>query len=88
LSFSYGFLVEQFKQGIDNLVTMNDISKWTTMLLMIPNLSERRHFDTQNTFKDVQILIPRSFGKLSFIHGSTVEHWKQERGTFDAIKDI
>ena len=41
-----------------------------------------------NKFKNAQILIFGCFGKLNFIHGSIVELYKQERGNFDAIKDI
>ena len=88
LSFSRGSIVEHFNQGRDNLVTMTDISKRITFLLMIPNLGERLHFDTRNTFKKVQILISGCFEKLSFIHGSIVELYKQERGSLTTIKDI
>ena len=57
-------------------------------MMTIPNLSERRHFDTLNTLKTVQILLSRSFEKLSFMHGSTVEHFKVESCNFDSINDI
>ena len=41
LSSSHGFIVEHFNQGRHNFVTINDISKWTTLLWMIPNLGIR-----------------------------------------------
>ena len=88
LSFSHGFIVEHFNQGRDNLVTMNDISEWTTLLLMIPNIGERRNFDTRNTFKKFQVLKSGYLGKLSFVHGSIVELYKLEKGNLDTIKDI
>ena len=73
LSFSQGSIVKHFNQGRDNLVTRNDIPEWITLHLLIPNIGERRHFVTRNTFKNAQILIFGCFGKLNFIHGSIVE---------------
>ena len=57
LNFSHGSIVEHFNLDIDNSVTIKDISKNTNLLKTIPTLGERRHFDTINTHKKVQILI-------------------------------
>ena len=88
LSFSRGFVVQNFNEESDNFVIINDISKWTTLLRMIPNLRIRRHFDTRNTFKKFQILNSGCLEKLSFVHGSIVELYKLESGNLDTIKDI
>ena len=49
---------------------------------MIPNLGERKHFDTPNK---VQILISNVFGNLSFSHGGIVEESKEERDNRGSI---
>ena len=54
----------------------------TSLLLRIPNPCQRRHFDTQNALKKVQIQNSRSFQNVSFTHGSIVEHLRIERGNF------
>jgi len=61
LSFSHGSIVEHFKLEIDNFVTIKDISKNTNLLMKIPMLGERWHFDTLNTHKKIQILISGGF---------------------------
>ena len=56
--------------------------------MKIPNLCERRHFDTLYIVKKVQILISKCFQKLCFNRWSIVEHFKQERDNFDSINHI
>ena len=56
--------------------------------MMILNLGERGHFETLNTLKKVQILISRSFEKLSFSYRSIVKHFKKERENFVTTNDI
>jgi len=46
---SHGSIVENFKLEIDIFVTIKDISKNTNLLMTIPTLDERQHFDTLNT---------------------------------------
>ena len=66
---------------------MNDIPKYSNFLMTALNLGKRRHFDTLNTLKKMQILISKSFGNLSFCHASMVEHLKQEKDNFVTIND-
>ena len=54
----------------------------TYLLLTIPNLFERRHYDRLNTRMKVQIRISGSFENVSLSHGSIVEHLKHERDNF------
>ena len=55
----------------------------TYLLLTIPNVSVRRHFDTLNELKKVYIQISGSFENLSFSHEFIiVEHFKHERDNF------
>ena len=42
-------LVEHFKQERDNFGWTNDISKCSNLMMTIPNVGERRHFDTRHT---------------------------------------
>jgi len=88
MSFSHGSIVEHFKLEIENFVTIKDISKNTNLLITIPALGERRHFDTLNTQNQIQILISGCFRNLCCSHGSKVEHLNQERDIFVTIKDI
>ena len=64
------------------LCSIKDISKLTCLLLTIPNLCERRHFDTLQILMKVQIQILGSFQNMNFSHGSTIEHLKQKRHNF------
>ena len=52
------------------------------MLLTIPNIGERKHFDTPNK---VQILISNVFGNLSLRHGGIIEESKEERDNRGSI---
>ena len=88
LSFRHGFIGQNFNQESDNFVIINNISKWTTLLWMFPNLRIRRHFDTRNTFKIFRMLNSGCLKKLSFVHGTIVELYKLARGNLDTIKDI
>jgi len=63
---------------MSHFVTKNDISKYTNLLMTIPSLGERWHFDELNTIEKVQIPISWSFGNFSFSHWSILEHFKQE----------
>ena len=84
----YGSTVEHFKEESGNFDSINDIFKGTNSMMMIPNLGERRHFDTLYTLKKVQILISGSFDKLSFRHASIVENLKQKKHNLVSMNDI
>jgi len=56
--------------------------------MTIPYLGERRHFNTLNTLKKVEILISTCVGKFSFTHVSIIEHFKHERDNFVIINDF
>ena len=56
--------------------------------MTIPSQGERRHFDTLNTVKKVQILISKYFANTSISHASIVEHNKIERINFHRMIDI
>jgi len=85
---SLGSIVKHFNQERGNFVTIKDISKNTNLLITIPTLFERRHFDKINAHKKVQILISGYFRNLSSSQGSIVEHFKQKLENFLTIKDI
>ena len=81
LSFSHGSIVEHFKQEIDNFVMIKDISMNTDLLLTIPTLAERRHFDTQNTHKKSTNSDSDMFSKLEFfplIHSRRFQSRKRQ----------
>ena len=63
-SYNHGSTVENFKLEIGIFVTIKDISNNTKLLMTIPTLDERQHFDTLNTQKQIQILIPGWFWNL------------------------
>ena len=42
---------------MSHFVTIKDISKYSNLIMTIPSLGERRHFDALNTNKKVQIPI-------------------------------
>ena len=88
MSFAHASTVQHFKQKRDNFVTINVISKCANLLMTIPSLGERRHFQTLNTLSKVRILILECFGNLSFSLGSIVEHFKQESDNFVTINVI
>ena len=54
---------------MSHFVTIKDISKYTNLIMTIPSLGERRHFDALNTNKKVKIPISWNFGNFSFGHG-------------------
>ena len=83
-----GPLVEHLRQESDKLVTINDIPNYTNLLLSIPFLGERLHFDALNTHKNFQVLRSKGFSNMSFSHGSIVQHFKQERDNFFTINVI
>ena len=60
----------------------------SNLLLTIPNLGERRHFDTLDTLEKIKILISKSLGNLSFSHRGIVEEFNEERDKFVTINDI
>jgi len=88
LNFSHWTIVGHFRQESDNFVTINGIPNYTNLLLQIPSLGERWHFDVLNTLKKVQILISNAFWNMSFTHASIVQHFKQERDNFVTINVI
>ena len=88
MSFTHASTVQHFKQKGDNFFTINVISKCANLLMMIPCLGERRHFQTLNTLSKVRILISECFGNLSFSLGSIVEHFKQESVNFVTINVV
>ena len=88
LSFSHESILEHFEQERDDFDSIDHISKYTNLMMMIPNLGKRRHFDTLYTLKKVQILILGSFEILCFSHESILEHFEQESDGFDSIDDI
>ena len=88
LSLGHASIVEHLKHEKDNLVSINDISKNTNLVMPIPNLGERRHLYTRYTLKKAKILISGSFEILSFSHESIVENFKKESDNFDSIHDI
>ena len=53
LSCSHGSIVEHFKLEIDNFATIKDISMITNLLMTIPTLDERWHFETLNKQKKI-----------------------------------
>ena len=56
--------------------------------MTIPNLGERRHFDTLDILEKMKILISASLGNLSFSHRGIVEEFNEERDNFVTINDI
>jgi len=80
-NFTHGSIVEHFKQQRVTLLQSKISTKYTNLLMTIPSLVERWHFDAINTIKKVEIPISWSFGNFNFTHGYIVEHFKQERVT-------
>ena len=60
-----------------HFVSIKDISKYTNLVLTIPSLGERWHFDPLISKMKVQFLISWSFVNFSFSHWSIFEHFKQ-----------
>ena len=87
-SISHVSIVVHYNKEKNNFATMNDIPKYSNFLTTAPNLGKRRHFDSLNILKKVQILILKCFGNLSFCHASMVEHLKQEKDNFVTVNDI
>ena len=85
LSFSHGSIVEHLKQESDNFVTIDDLTNHTNLILSIPSLGERRHFDALNTIRNFIFLRSKGFWNMTFSHGSIVQHFKQERDNFVTI---
>ena len=88
LSFGHASKVEHLKHEKDNLVSINDNSKNTNLIMTILNLGERRHFYTPHALRKAQILISGSFEILGLSHESIVENFKQKSDNFDSINDI
>jgi len=61
LSFSHRSIVEHVQKLRDDCVKINDISKNSNFLLIIPNEGERGHFEIINQHLKVQIWIWGSF---------------------------
>ena len=88
MSLSHVSLGEPFKEGRENFITINDISRHTNLRVMITTLYFKRQFDTINRGKIVQNQISGCFEIFSFSNGSRTKHFKQVRDNFATNNDI